>query len=112
MSETISVRRRFADDCQLHERHAMYVNGIPVRRTGLRIQLLHEDWPVETAEMVAAVLLELAEAARAEPDPELLAAVMKVVDESIGGDPCIDTEELARNLLRAFNVEKKHGRWS
>ncbi|GGS88252.1 hypothetical protein ACFFV7_51130 [Nonomuraea spiralis] len=106
--DTISVGRvYFGKNPRLHEKTHVYVNGIPVRRIGRRIQLLHEDWPIETARMVAAALLELAEAAEAEPDPELLAALSETIDDAIGGDPGIDTELLARDVLAAFKVEKR-----
>ncbi|MGW6498577.1 hypothetical protein [Nonomuraea angiospora] len=106
--DTISVPRvYFGNNPKLHEKTLVYVNGIPVRRTGRRIHLLHETWSIETAQMVAGALAELVEAARAEPDPEVLAALSETIDNALGGDPAIDIELLARDVLAAFNVEKR-----
>ena len=97
----------FGRNPKLHEKTHVYVNGIPVRRTGRRIQLLNEDWPIETARLVAAALLELAEAAAAEPDPELLTALSETLDYALSGHPAVDIESLARDVLAAFKVEKR-----
>lgn len=81
-------------------------NGVRVERHGRRIHLLGQDWPVETADGVGRVLIELAEAARAEPDPELLADLKDAIGEH-GPDYFEDVDNIARDILARFNITKK-----
>ncbi|MFB4276076.1 hypothetical protein ACBJ59_12330 [Nonomuraea sp. MTCD27] len=103
---TISVGRvYFGANAKMHEKTLVTVNGILVRREGRRILTLGKNWPVETARMVAAALLELAEAAEAEPDPELLQDVQDALMSAMN-DSCL-VEDIARGVLAAFKVEKR-----
>ncbi|MET7333307.1 hypothetical protein [Nonomuraea sp. NPDC005650] len=103
---TISVERvYFGDNPKLHEKKRTAVNGVLVERDGRSIRLLGRTWPITTARMVAAALLELAEAAEVEPDPELLSALMDTVEEHLRADN--DPEDMARDILAVFNVEKR-----
>ena len=106
--DTISAPRvYFGKNPRLHEKRRVTVNGVLVERYGRRIHLLGQTWPIETATMVGAALLELVEAAEAEPDPELLSALMDTLDGALGGDPTFDPELVARDILAAFKVEKR-----
>lgn len=107
--DTITARRvYFGRNPKLHEKTSTTVNGVLVQRVGRRIHLHDREWPIETAEMVGAALLELAEAARAEPDPELLAALMDTLDGALGFKiPGLAAELVARDVLAAFKVEKR-----
>lgn len=94
----------------LHERTSYAFNGVLVERYGRRIHLLGRDWPVETADGVGRVLIELAEAAAAEPDAELLGELKEAVfhsqDASVDHD---EAERIARDILARFDVAKKRG---
>lgn len=103
---TISVERLyFGDDKPLDEKLRVAVNGVLVERQGRRIRLLGSEWDATTASMVAAALLELAEAAEAEPDPALLVAMTDTVADALNTTG--DSEDIARAILAAFKVEMR-----
>jgi hypothetical protein len=104
--DTITVRRLYWGKDRLHEKTAITVNGIRVERFGRRVHFLGNDWPAETARSVGTALIELAEAACAEPDPELLATLVETLDKSFDRYGA-NTRQLARDVLRAFKAEKR-----
>ncbi|MEV4837757.1 hypothetical protein AB0K05_24765 [Nonomuraea sp. NPDC049486] len=103
----IARRVYFGDNPKLHEKLRVAVNGVLVERKGHRLHLFGREFDVTTAEMIAGALLELVEAATAEPDPELLAALSETLDGALGGEGLFDTELLARDVLAAYKVEKR-----
>lgn len=93
---------------------AFTVNGVRIERHGRLIHILGRVWSAETAYGVARVLAEMAEAARAKPDPALLDAVQGVVETAIDtvqaqslGDPA-DAERIARIILDRFDAKERH----
>ncbi|TYK45210.1 hypothetical protein [Actinomadura decatromicini] len=85
------------------DRTVHHVNGVKVNRIRGTIHLFGCELNATTARLLARVLAEMAEDAENEPDPAQVEMLAEFFDDEMDASP----EELARQVLRRFNVEER-----
>ncbi|MER7213137.1 hypothetical protein ABT340_39250 [Streptosporangium sp. NPDC000239] len=81
-------------------------NGIQLERKGRLIHVLGRELDADTADGIGRVLIELAEAAKEEPDPALLRDLKDTLGDSHGLME-MDADRMARAILLHFDVKPK-----